>query len=708
MKLIALRRMRPEVILVLEVIAYSAIFSCLTILKFQAFGTYAWDMGVYNQAFSTTLRHGDLFFSTVELPSTSTLMPKGTILSVHLSPVLFLILPFYALFPSPFTLLVMQSTILGLGAVPVYLLARKELDSSLLALGFSTAYLLSPVLHGINWYDFHAHAFFPTFILFTLLFLERNKVSLCALFLLLSLATIEIAAPLGLIIGVVTLWIFRARFLDVLKKYKARVLLRFAPITVILISLIWLVVSYLMIISLGWLSAFHPSALLRRFTVLGAKSTIDIPFQILLNPLSVEKALSFDWQAKVLYLLIIFGSFAFLSVLDVPRLSLAIIWPAFALLSNCPPFYQIGDQYPAFVLPFVAYSAIFGMKKLANNARISLRLLSNAKKASEPIVCVALTSIILCSSLTSTYLASPLGPLHYVNFPGASPFMIPVISQHEEMLYKIIALVPQKSSILTQNNIFPHFSNRKNAYVFPFSATFGHPSDFDAWLDTYLQNVDFILVDARDQVSSALIFSRADLSEDFGIYGAADGIVLFKRGYKDQPPVLFEPIREVFTHSDLRLQMGSIVSDPSSDTGKVMYHNSSLESPSDFWYGPGVFLLPGDYCANFRLRISSDSVGYIMKLAVVAWPALLEYRTEGWEQAGFTIAISVKSATQEMIFTEQVDKDNFTSWDNYQTLPIYFKTAKPAMGVEFVGLSVRPGIGVYLDYVELVQSRIEW
>lgn len=68
-----------EIISVAEILAYSAVFSYLTVLKFQAFGIYAWDLGFYHQAFHTTVASGDLFFITVEWSYTQTAVPKGAI-----------------------------------------------------------------------------------------------------------------------------------------------------------------------------------------------------------------------------------------------------------------------------------------------------------------------------------------------------------------------------------------------------------------------------------------------------------------------------------------------------------------------------------------------------------------------------------------------------------------------------------------------------
>src|SRR5437879_2663091 len=90
---------------------------------------YAWDLGVYDQSMYSTVHYGRLFFSTVEWPYTMSVVPAGTQLAVHFSPVLFLLLPIYAVFPSPVTLLVLKTIAVALGAFPVYLMGRRRFSN---------------------------------------------------------------------------------------------------------------------------------------------------------------------------------------------------------------------------------------------------------------------------------------------------------------------------------------------------------------------------------------------------------------------------------------------------------------------------------------------------------------------------------------------------------------------------------------------------
>jgi len=79
----------------------------------------------------------------------------------HFSPILLTCLPFYWLWPTPKTLLVIQACVLAFGAVPLYLIGRALWRDRSCALALCLAYLLNPLLSRVALYDFHAVAFLP-------------------------------------------------------------------------------------------------------------------------------------------------------------------------------------------------------------------------------------------------------------------------------------------------------------------------------------------------------------------------------------------------------------------------------------------------------------------------------------------------------------------------------------------------------------------
>lgn len=122
-------------------LAFTAVFGILAVRRHQALLTHAFDMGQMLQAL-WTIRHGEGNFSTITgLPF------LGDHARFILYPLAMLGLPARAL-------LVGQAAILALGAVPVYLLARRR-GPQWAALIVAALYLLYPSLQWTALFDLH-------------------------------------------------------------------------------------------------------------------------------------------------------------------------------------------------------------------------------------------------------------------------------------------------------------------------------------------------------------------------------------------------------------------------------------------------------------------------------------------------------------------------------------------------------------------------
>ena len=101
-------RSLPLVLLALAVLTYAAYFSVLTITRYNAFESRALDMGNLNQAIWNTA-HGNWFHLTNQ---------PGTVnrLSLHVEPIIVPIAALYRLWPDPRLLLLLQATVIALGA----------------------------------------------------------------------------------------------------------------------------------------------------------------------------------------------------------------------------------------------------------------------------------------------------------------------------------------------------------------------------------------------------------------------------------------------------------------------------------------------------------------------------------------------------------------------------------------------------------------
>lgn len=95
--------------------------------------------------------------------------------AVHISPVYYLILPFYLVFPSPYTLQIAQAVAVASGVIPVYLLARHKGLSNKFTAVFSIAYGFNTVLISGIGYDMHENCFLVPLLLWLFYFFEKEK-----------------------------------------------------------------------------------------------------------------------------------------------------------------------------------------------------------------------------------------------------------------------------------------------------------------------------------------------------------------------------------------------------------------------------------------------------------------------------------------------------------------------------------------------------
>lgn len=143
---------------------YTLVYSLLSLQKYRDYLYDDFDLAIFVQAVNGLL-HGTLFSSIRGM----------NWLGDHSSLVLVLLAPIVAVFHHPLTLLVIQSAMLGLGAVPVFRLARRELDDPRAPLVCAALYLLYPALAYVNLYEFHPEALATPLLLFAFLYLREGR-----------------------------------------------------------------------------------------------------------------------------------------------------------------------------------------------------------------------------------------------------------------------------------------------------------------------------------------------------------------------------------------------------------------------------------------------------------------------------------------------------------------------------------------------------
>jgi uncharacterized membrane protein len=121
----------------------------------------------------------------------------------HVSPdSILLFLPAFAAFPSAVTLLVLQAIVVSFTGLAVFMISRKLLSNERTAFLLFLAFLLNPGVIALLVFDFHLEVLIPLFMLLTFyFFVEKTKAPFFVSALLL-LGTIEVVAPVALMLGV--------------------------------------------------------------------------------------------------------------------------------------------------------------------------------------------------------------------------------------------------------------------------------------------------------------------------------------------------------------------------------------------------------------------------------------------------------------------------------------------------------------------------
>ncbi len=177
-------------------LGFGTLFGRLGVRHYEAFGSWAFDMGIYDNAMWKASRFGKTFMTVRGLE----------MWGHHFNPVMYLHAPFYWMGAGPRFLYASQAVIIGLGAIAVYLIARDRLKSPWLGFMFSIAYVAYAPIGFIAWANWHPEALVITPLLFAWWAARRKSWRMFAVFVCLALTTREDAALVMTMMGGLLIW----------------------------------------------------------------------------------------------------------------------------------------------------------------------------------------------------------------------------------------------------------------------------------------------------------------------------------------------------------------------------------------------------------------------------------------------------------------------------------------------------------------------
>lgn len=321
---------------------FVAVIGTITCLRYASFGAPNYDFGIFANMFH--------HMKTTFLPNVS--CERDMLLShfaVHISPIYYVLLPFYVLFPSPYTLQIGQAVVLASGLIPLYLLAKKYALSNKIIVVLSMLYALYPALSGGCFYDIHENCFLTPLLLWVFVCYEYGRMR----------------------------WLFVAAFSVLMVKEDAAVYIVFFAIYILITHKDWLrgillfsmAISYFGIAVL-LLTNFGDGAMLDRYANLMYEDTglVGVVFTLIRNPgyfldqLFKTSNGGIDKWKYLFQLLIPLGVLPFVSKKGSRFLLLAPL--LLNLLTLYVYQYDIGFQYSFGISAFLIYATLLNVSDL--------------------------------------------------------------------------------------------------------------------------------------------------------------------------------------------------------------------------------------------------------------------------------------------------------------------------------------------------------
>jgi uncharacterized membrane protein len=454
------------------VLAYIGLFTYWTFRNHDGFGTYAFDFGIYDQGLWLLSRFKRPFI---------TIMGRH-LFGDHTSFILLFLAPIYWVLPSAKVLLFVQSAVLGLGALPTFLIAREKLRHEALAAAMAVVYLLHPHIGWTNLEQFHPDVFEVPLLLFAFWFMLRARWGWYAVSVGLLLLVKEDVGPLVIVLG-----------LYVAVRHDRRVgLATSAAGALAFAAAMWWILPALN--GVGTLNSWRipfggPGGTLR--------TAVTKPGTFL--------AYAFD-EPRRWYLWQMLVPLAALPLAAPSVLVIAATPLAANLLTTFYYQYDIHYHYGTLIVPVLVTATIFAIAR----AR-ALHVRS------------ALVGAVAVASLVCAYLWGPT-PFSRDRVPIADP-AYPTIPY----LHEAIELIPANASVSATYNLVPHVDHRERIYMFPnpFSALYWGTHTQDGQRLPEADSVDYVFVPTHMDNEPANVLQR--IRPEFETVYDDGGVLLLRR-----------------------------------------------------------------------------------------------------------------------------------------------------------------------------------
>jgi uncharacterized membrane protein len=482
-----LRPKLPWIILVGGIVGYATFFAYNTVKAHRALYTTSFDLGLEENVIWNALHLARPAFKSSPFGG-----PTASHVGNHFTPLSYLLALPYALYQHAETLLVLQAILMALGALPLFLFARRHVGNAAATL-LAMAYLFYPPLHGSGLYDFHYPPLGPFFLWMTLYALDSRRNIMAAIFLVLTLSVREdVSAGIAIIGALLVITGLRPR----------------AGMLVGAIGAVYFVVVKMILmpkLSKGGESFLYAFQGLLPAGESGFGGVLKTVFG---NPgFTLTSLLERD---KLVYLLQIMTPLAFFPLRRPIGILCCLPGFFFTLLSTgYAPLIQTSFQYTAHWTSYLFIACV-----------MNLAWVSRTPDAGAPSTrprriawLVAMTAGILITTsqygafIQQEYVRGGFGYYHFHTTPQDKV--------RRKAVYELIAMVPPRAKIVASEQLVPHIANRPDAYT----------------LRTGLFDAEYLLFEAPRSGEEGTTIRTAFNSQNFGVVAYKEPFVLAKRGH---------------------------------------------------------------------------------------------------------------------------------------------------------------------------------
>jgi uncharacterized membrane protein len=461
---------RHEVVLAMGLVGlYLVVYLTLAILRHRTYHSYGFDLALFDQAFWNTTQ-GRPFESTISQANPSPHSYFGD----HFSPVYWLVFPFYLAYPHPETLLVIQTVLISLGAVPVYLLAQLKLEPGLQRAGWVAAYFLFLPVAYVTLFDFHDVTLSILPLGLALYFLERGRLRwflACLGFALL------IKEEMGLIV-----FGFGAYVLLGKRKVPLGLALMGGGIACFL-ALVELVIPH-------FAGGTSYPYLADRYSALG-RTPLEILETVITNPARLGGVLLQAKKAE--FVAGIFGPLLFLPLFS--RWAAILLLPTlgYLLLSSYQPEYSFATQYSAPLIALVLGCSILALSRLPSRWQGRV------------------TTAVLVSSLGFSILFGDLPFSRHFDLGTFTP------EPRYAAFSAVLRLIPASASVASQDGLTAQLAERRRIYAIGYEG---------------IEGADFVLLDyaaEHGNVAAHQALLAEVEAQGYDLVGSGSGLALLEK-----------------------------------------------------------------------------------------------------------------------------------------------------------------------------------